>query len=54
MPVPTPGDLPDPGIIPMSLASLALADRFLHHCATWEAFPLFYSWQIINMELGHL
>ena len=29
MPVPTPGDLPDPGIIPMFLAPLALADRFV-------------------------
>ena len=28
MPFPTPGDLPDPGIEPMSLASLALAGRF--------------------------
>ena len=29
LPFPTPGDLPDPGIEPISLASLALA-------ATWE------------------
>ena len=29
MPVPTPGDLLDPGIIPMFLAPLALADRFV-------------------------
>ena len=28
MPVPTPGDLPDPRVIPMSLASLALGDGF--------------------------
>ena len=28
MPFPTPGDLPDPGIEPASLASPALADRF--------------------------
>ena len=28
LPFPTPGDLPDPGIKPVSLASPALADRF--------------------------
>ena len=28
VPFPTPGDLPDPGIEPVSLASLALAGRF--------------------------
>ena len=28
LPLPTPGDLPDPGIKPVSLASLALVDRF--------------------------
>jgi len=27
-PFPTPGDLPDPGIVPTSLASPALADGF--------------------------
>ena len=29
LPFPTPGDLPDPGIEPMSLVSPALAVRFL-------------------------
>ena len=29
LPFPLPGDLPDPGIKPVSLASLALASRFL-------------------------
>ena len=28
LPFPTPGDLPDPGIEPMTLMPLALADRF--------------------------
>ena len=28
LPFPTPGDLPDPGIDPVPLASLALADGF--------------------------
>ena len=32
----TPGDLSDPGIEPISLASLALAGGFFNHCATWE------------------
>ena len=36
-PCPPPGDLPDPGMEPMPLASPALAGRFFHHCTTWEA-----------------
>ena len=31
LPFPTPGDLPDPGIKPTSLASRALAGRFFYH-----------------------
>ena len=34
LPFPPPGDLPDPGIEP---ASLALAGRFVIPCATWKA-----------------
>ena len=37
LPFPSPGDLPDPGIEPMSLSSPALAGRFLTRSATWEA-----------------
>ena len=37
-PFPTPGDLPDPGIKPLSLASPALAGSFFTTSATWEAF----------------
>ena len=37
LPFPPPGDLHDPGIEPTSLASLALAGRFLTTSATWEA-----------------
>jgi len=33
---PTPGDLPNPGIEPVSLASPALAGRFFTTNATWE------------------
>ena len=34
LPCPPPGDLPDPGIEPKSLKSLALVGRFLHTSAT--------------------
>ena len=34
---PSPGDLPDPGIKPVSLASPASAGRFFTISATWEA-----------------
>ena len=37
LPFPSPGDLPDPGIEPTSLASPALAGRFFTTSATWEA-----------------
>ena len=37
LPLPTLGDLPDLGIKPTSLASLALAGRFFTNCATQEA-----------------
>ena len=36
LPFPTPGDLLNPGIEPVSLVSPALADRF-YRCTTWEA-----------------
>ena len=35
---PPPGDLPDPGMEPVSLISPALAGRFLTTNATWEYF----------------
>ena len=37
LPLPTPGDIPDPGIKPVSLMSPSLADRFFTTSATWEA-----------------
>ena len=37
LPCPSPGDLPDPGIEPMSLLSPALAGRFFTASTTWEA-----------------
>ena len=37
LPFPTPGDSPDLGIEPTSLASPALAGKFVTTSATWEA-----------------
>ena len=37
LPFPTPRDLPDPGIEPMSLVSPALAGRFFTTSTSWEA-----------------
>ena len=37
LPCPSPGDLPEPGIKPMSFMSPALAGRFFTTSATWEA-----------------
>ena len=37
LPRPSPGDLPDLGIKPMSLTSPALARGFITTSATWEA-----------------
>ena len=41
LPVPPPGDLPNPGIEPESLTSPALAGEFFATSATWEALTLF-------------
>ena len=40
LPFPSSGDLPNPGIEPMSLASPARAGRFFTTSATWEALYL--------------
>ena len=37
LPFPSPGDLPNTGIEPGSLASATLADRFFTANTTWEA-----------------
>ena len=46
LPSPPPGDLPDPGIKPVSLKSAALAGGFFTTSATWEdhhpTWPFFY------------
>ena len=43
LPFPSPGDLPDPGIKPVSPVSLALAGRFFTTTATWILPKLQYS-----------
>ena len=40
--LPRPGDLPNPGIKPVSFMSPALAGRFFTTSATWEALGPFY------------
>ena len=42
LPFPSPEDLPDSGIKPMSLISLALAGGFFTTSTTWEALYLHY------------
>ena len=36
LPFPSPGDLPNPGIKPVFLVSLALTNGFLYHCTTYN------------------
>ena len=43
-----PGDLPDPGIEPMSLTSPAVAGRFFTTSTTWEAQVQFSSVQSLS------
>ena len=43
--MPSPGDLSDPGIEPMSLMPPALAGRLFTTGTTWEALP---AWQGLN------
>ena len=45
-----PGDLPDPGIEPMSLRSPALAGRFFTTSIAWKA--LRESWEGYNLKSG--
>ena len=43
LPFPSPGDLPNPGIKPMSLESPTLAGRFFTTSTTWEAHTIYWS-----------
>ena len=44
LPFPSPGDLPDPGLEPLSLASPALTGGFFTTNATWEGFRDMMKW----------
>ena len=50
LPCPPPGDLPNPGIEPMSLMSPALASGFFTTSATWEAHSHIYCSIIYNRQ----
>ena len=62
LPFPPAGDLPDPGIEPVSLTSPALAGGFLTTRATWEApytigtLPYLLHWPTGSQRLltGHI
>ena len=47
LPFPSPGDLPDPGIEPLSVRSPALASGFITTSITWEA----SSYLLLNDDL---
>ena len=49
---PSPGDLPDPGIEPMSLASPALVGMFFVTSTTWEAPIQSYTATISKLYVG--
>ena len=51
LPCPPPGDLPDPGIVPASLMSPALAGGFLPTSATWEAWRLLCAQLLSHFQL---
>ena len=48
---PTPGDLPDPGIEPMSLISPASAGGFFTTSATWEGLTLWRGQNLAELRL---
>ena len=50
LPYPAPGNLPDPGIEPESLASSALAGRFFTTSATWELFVFWLKFVFIHLK----
>ena len=50
LPCPSPGDLPDPGIEPVSLVSPALAGGFFTTSASWEAQGYIY-FDKINQQI---
>ena len=53
VPCPPPGDLPNPGIEPISLTSPALAGGFFTTNATWEALCIMYLLSLLLYILYH-
>ena len=53
LPCPPPGDLSNPGIKPVSLASPALAGEFFTTSTTWEALTFGVN-LIINKDYHHI
>ena len=51
LPCPRPGDLPNPGIEPMSLLSPALAGGFFTTSATWEGLALWRGQNLAELRL---
>ena len=51
LPFPTPGDLPDPGIKPMTLTSPALAGRFFTTSTTWGMLKYSQKTEYLTMRL---
>ena len=55
VPCPPPGDLPDPGIKPMSLMSPALAGGFFTTSTTWEAHLTSYTYLSLHcLDIGEI
>ena len=50
LPFPAPGDLPDPGIKPVSLGSPVLAGGFFTNCDTWEVVQYAQTYSIILLK----
>ena len=54
LPFPPPGDLPDPGIEPISLASPALADGFFTTSENLKIIYFFFFNELINLAVSGL
>ena len=50
LPYPPPGDLPDPGIEPMSLMSPTLVGGFFTTSTTWETLTLYSTLQLMRSQ----
>ena len=50
--IPSPGDLPNPGMEPASLVCPALAGRFFTTSSTWEALIISNSYAMSGIDMG--